>query len=367
MVETWTCSPFAGLSATARPDNATLEWDAGSWDAGSWDAPDDGDAAETYFATLMADAFLEAPAPTPDRDPARPESAGPWTLGRQIGKGGTGFVYEAWNVDPSVSAPAVVKVARPRLPPDAKARFFEEARTLALFRHDSVVVGFGAGLLPDERPYLAMERVWGTSVTRFARPLAVRQRLEVFQRICEAVAVVHRRGIVHCDLKPGNIFVTVDGRVKLLDFGIARRLDGGRAAGETPLLTPDYASPEQLLGTDVSLATDVYALALLLHDLLCGRRRRVPWGLSGGGETVFSGTLTCAIAGEAGAQKHLAALDAVCTEMLSVRVDWRVGEVLCRALQTDPGRRYPSAAELSAAVGQVLLALHDCPPTHALP
>ena len=356
MARTWTPG-----SATARLGGMeALDGYAG------WHAPGEDDEAETYFSTLLGDAFDEAPSPKPDHDPSRPESAGPWTLGRQIGKGGTGFVYEAWNDDPSVSTPAVVKVARPGLSPDAEARFAEEARTLARFRHDAVVEGFGAGTVSDGRPYLAMERVWGTNAARFGRGLPVRQRLEVFHAICEAVAVVHRHQIVHCDLKPGNVFVTADGRVKLLDFGIARRLDGGSAAGETPLLTPDYASPEQLLGTGVSLATDVYALALLLHDLLCGRRRRVPWGLSGGSETVFSGTLTCAVAGEPGVQMRIEALDAMHIEMSSARLDWRVGEVLCRALQTDPGRRYPSAAEFSAAVGNVLRALHDRPPTHAL-
>ncbi len=323
-----------------------------------------GRRAEAYFTALMRGPLMRGPAvQAPAAQALRTdalEAAGPWRLGRVIGRGGTGIVYETWTADAESGAPAVVKVARTGLSPDAAARFPEESRTLALFEHDAVVRGYGAGELPDGRPYLAMERVRGTPVTRHARGLSVRRRLALFRDVCEAVAVVHRRRVVHCDLKPGNVFVTADGRVKLLDFGIAQRLGGVPTASDTPLLTPDFAAPEQILGTAVSPATDVYALGLVLHDLLCGRRRRLPWGLGGGGTTggttVFSGTLTCAVGGEPGTQSLFRPidLDALCVTIETARIDWRIGEVLCTALHADPGQRYPSAADVSLAVEHVL-------------
>lgn len=295
-------------------------------------------------------------------------AAGPWALGHVVGRGGTGVVYEAR--DPARAALAVVKVARPGLSAEATARFPDEAQMLSLFRHDAVVRGYGAGALSDGRPYLAMEYVRGTSVARHARGLSVGRRLAVFRDVCEAVAVVHRRRVVHCDLKPGNVFVTAGGRVKLLDFGSAQRLGlpaagaaGGGAPAVTPLLTPDFAAPEQILRTAVSAATDVYALGLVLHDLLCGRRRRVPWGLSGGGTTggttVFSGTLTGDVGDEPGVQSLFRAVDvdAMRRTIRRIRLDWRVGEVLCTALQTDPLQRYASAADLALAVERVLRSL----------
>lgn len=316
--------------------------------------------AEAYFEALMDGPFFRASArasePGSGLRATGPRAAGPWLLDHMVGQGGTGIVYEAWNVDPEFARPAVVKVARPGLSFDAAARFRDEALTLRRFDHAAVVQGFGGGLLDDGRPFLAMERIWGTPVTAFAHDLSVRQRLEVFRDVCAAVAVVHRERVIHCDLKPGNVFVTDDGDVKLLDFGISQPLGDTDTAPGIPHLTPDFAAPEQLLGTPISLATDVYALGLVLHDVLCGRRRRVPWGLSGGGTTLFSGTLTRAVLDEPGSQTRLQPhdIDALCLNIQAVRLDWRIDEILCTALQADPALRYPTASELSVAIEGVL-------------
>lgn len=284
-----------------------------------------------------------------------PQRAGAWALGHEIGRGGTSVVYAARHRDARRGAvtggaprgAAAVKVARDGLPDEAAARFADEARMLATFDHDGIVRMLGSGQLPDGRPYIAMTRAWGEPVTRHTRRLPVSRRLAVFRSVCHAVAEVHRCGIVHCDLKPGNVFVALGGRVTLLDFGIARA--PGAAAGAL-LLTPDFAAPEQLLGETLSLATDVYALGLLLHDVLCGSRRRVPWGLSGGGPTVFSGTLTGTLPDGARLAALRAAAPVTRADGRTARLTDGLRDVLATALHTDPARRYSSAACLARAV-----------------
>ena len=321
--------------------------------------------AEAYFAALMQGSLFDPGAgpraAVPTNLPAptdRPTAAGPWTLGRAVGRGGTAVVYAAHLALPGDGGEtrAVVKLARTGLSPDALACFGTEARLLPLVASRGVVRLCGAGHLPDGRPYLALERVPGVPVTRYARGMPVHGRLAAFRDVCTAVATVHRCGVVHCDLKPSNVLVSKSGHVTLLDFGIAQRLSGETGPGRAPLMTLDYAAPEQYLGAPVSPATDVYSLGLVLHDLLCGRRRRVPWGLSGGGETVFSGTLTCALATGPDGPNRFEPVDveAMWFNLKSTRLDWRVEGVIRTALETDPGRRYASAAELGFAVEHVL-------------
>ena len=308
--------------------------------------------------TAFMDACPARPAiqPTGDRSAAEaPQWAGAWALGHVLGRGGTSVVYAARHHDAARGAvtgaaprgAAAVKVARDGLATEAAARFEDEARMLATFDHDAIVRVLGSGQLPDGRPYIAMTRAWGEPVTRHTRRLPVSRRLAVFRDVCRAVAEVHRCGIVHCDLKPGNVFVAAGGHVTLLDFGIARATD---AAAGALLLTPDFAAPEQLLGETVSFATDVYALGLVLHDVLCGSRRRVPWGLSGGGTTVFSGTLTGALLDSGRIAALGAAAQATRADVHASRLTDGLRDVLATALHTDPARRYSSAACLARAV-----------------
>ena len=280
-----------------------------------------------------------------------PQRAGDWALGHVLGRGGTSVVYAARHADARrggvTRGAAAVKVARDGLAPEAASRFEGEARMMATFDHDGIARMLGFGQLPDGRPYIAMTRAWGEPVTRHTRRLPVAQRLAVFRDVCHTVAEVHRCGIVHCDLKPGNVFVAAGGHVTLLDFGIAR---APGAAGGALLLTPDVAAPEQLLGETVSFATDVYALGLLLHDVLCGSRRRVPWGLSGGGTTVFSGTLTGALPDGARIAALGTAAQVTRAAVRTARLSDGLRDVLATALHTDPARRYSSAACLAQAV-----------------
>lgn len=338
--------------------------------------------AEAYFAALMqgslfrpsADVAAEAGAPSHIHSVEdRPTHAGLWTLGRVVGRGGTAVVHAAHlarqdrspvgeiragaaPASPAPGPPAVVKLARAGLSQDAAACFETESRLLPLVCGGPVVRLYDTGHLRDGRPYLALERVRGEPLTRYARRLTAHGRLAAFRNVCAAVAAVHRRSVVHCDLKPGNILVTPGGRVRLLDFGIAQSLGDAATPRRAPLMTPDFAAPEQFLATPVSLATDVYSLGLVLHDLLCGRRRRVPWGLSGGGETVFSGTLTCVLAAEPGVPSSFEPVDveAMCFNLSQSRLDWRLEGIIRTALQTDPTRRYATAGDLGLAVEHVL-------------
>ncbi|EFK97514.1 protein containing Serine/threonine protein kinase-related domain, partial [sediment metagenome] len=150
---------------------------------------------------------------------------------------------------------------------------------LAALNHPHIAQLLDAGVAADGQPYLALEHVDGVSITAYAQGLSRTARITLFRQVLAAVEHAHRHLVVHRDLKPGNILVTADGQVKLLDFGIAKLLQPGLAAALTQeagaVLTPRYAAPEQVLGQPVSTATDIYAAALVLYELLTGR---LPYG-----------------------------------------------------------------------------------------
>jgi len=226
--------------------------------------------AQTFFDRLGDD--LRPPE-------ALPERVGPWRIEREIGRGGMGRVLLAHRDDGAFEQTAAVKLVESAAPGLVR-RFRRERRILAGLDHPGVARLIGAGALPDGRPYFVMEYVEGEPITAYAeaRGLDVEARLRLFVAVCEVVAAAHRRLVVHRDLKPSNILVTEGGtrepRVKLLDFGIARLLDAADDDTQTGqrLHTPVYAAPEQVRGEPVSTTTDVYALGVLLYELLAGRR-----------------------------------------------------------------------------------------------
>src|SRR5690242_3941621 len=205
---------------------------------------------------------------------------GPYTLHREIGEGGMGVVYQATRED--VGKTVALKLVRHgRLASrEHLRRFLLERRVLARFEHANIARLLDAGVTDSGLPYLVMEYVDGEPIDRYcdAHRLTVEQRLALFGYVCDAVHYAHRRLVVHRDLKPSNIAVTSDGVVKLLDFGIATLLEE-RGGGESRLtrtglvmLTPEYAAPEQVKGEPVTTASDVYALGILLFELLTGQR-----------------------------------------------------------------------------------------------
>jgi non-specific serine/threonine protein kinase/serine/threonine-protein kinase len=207
--------------------------------------------------------------------------AGPYKLVRVLGRGGMGVVYLGARDDDQFEKRVAVKLMNPaRYSPTLLRRFRDERQILAALEHPFIARLLDAGLTPDGIPYIVMDFVEGEPVHEYckSRELSVRQRLELFLKVCDAVHFAHKNLIIHRDLKPTNILVTAEGTPKLLDFGIARILP--RAAADTsqvtsPLaqaLTPEYASPEQLCGGNLTIASDQYSLAVLLYELLTGRR-----------------------------------------------------------------------------------------------
>src|SRR5690606_27654084 len=199
-------------------------------------------------------------------------SAGPYRLVERIGYGGMGVVYRAERDDGHFAQTVAIKLVRTGVvTPDLLQRFRAERQILARLQHDGIARLLDGGVTREGVPYLAMEHVSGLPITAHCDTagLSIEERLRLFLRVCSAVHFAHQNLVVHRDLKPSNILVTADGSVKLLDFGIAKLLDAGTdVAGAVtgtmlPVLTPDYASPEQVRGEPVTTSTDLYALGLL--------------------------------------------------------------------------------------------------------
>jgi len=228
----------------------------------------------------LVDRF-ESGAFLPTADPLIGREIGPYRLAALIGIGGMGVVYRAQRIDGLFDREVAIKLIRIEFASPTLVRRFEvERRTLAALNHPNIAQLLDGGTTPEGRPYLVMELVLGTPIDRFCdeHRLSVEERLRLFVRVCRAVHFAHQNLVVHRDLKPGNILVDAQGDPKLLDFGIARLLAETSARTDTltltgaPVLTPDYASPEQLMLGPVTTAMDVYSLGVIAYELLAGRR-----------------------------------------------------------------------------------------------
>lgn len=210
------------------------------------------------------------------------QQLGAWRLEEPIGVGGMGQVWRATRNDGLYASEAAVKLLhRYAGDPQAQARFAREGELLARLSHPHVARLFDAGVSDDGHRYLVLEYVKGRRIDHWCdeRRLGVAARVALFLQVCDAVAYAHAHLVVHRDLKPANLLVNDDGCVKLLDFGVAKLLDepGREAAsdltqGAPAGLTPEYAAPEQLDAQPITTATDVYALGVVLFELLCGTR-----------------------------------------------------------------------------------------------
>jgi len=203
---------------------------------------------------------------------------GAYHLLRLLGEGGMGSVYLAERDAGDFRQRVALKLVRADvLSGEGRARFLRERRILAQLVHPHIAQLHDGGVAGDGTPYFTLEYVAGEPITHYcdARRLGVPERLRLVLQVCAAVAYAHRNLIVHRDLKPSNIFVTAEGQAKLLDFGIAKLIDAPAGDGETKtqsrLMTPEYAAPEQVLGDSITTATDVYAIGVLLYELLSGR------------------------------------------------------------------------------------------------
>ncbi len=284
-----------------------------------------------------------------------PERLGAWKLGEKLGAGGMGEVWAAERIEGGFTQRAAVKLVRSGVSSlEIAARFRRERQVLARLSHAAIARLLDGGVAPDGRPWFAMERVDGEPITDYARnralPLAERIRLMV--EVARAVDAAHRSLVVHRDLKPSNILVTATGEPKLLDFGLAKLLepedDPRLTRTDMRALTPAYAAPEQVLGEPVTMATDVYALGVLLYELITGelphaRRSPTSEGLAEevSRETVERPSSRVRKAAASGANRALGGLTPA---RLAHRLEGDLDTIVLAALKREPERRYPTAA-----------------------
>jgi tetratricopeptide (TPR) repeat protein len=205
---------------------------------------------------------------------------GPFRLLSLLGRGGMGTVFLAERVDGEVTQRAAIKLLSfAHDMASFRERFLQERQIAATLNHQGIARLLDAGHTADGQPYLALEYVDGDPIDVFAEGLDLRGKLTLFLRVCDAVSYAHRNLVVHRDLKPSNILVSRSGEPKLLDFGIAKILDAALQATQTGerMLTPEYASPEQIGGAAQTTATDVYSLGAILYELLAGSSPHAAW------------------------------------------------------------------------------------------
>lgn len=291
------------------------------------------EVSELLAAAEASEGFLEPARPVSKAAPVR--QLGPWRLLRCLGRGGMGEVWLAERSDGRFEQQVAIKLLH-RQGAEEDARFLREQRLLARLEHPGIARLLDAGTLADGQPYMVMEFVDGSPLLAHASALSLEARLELFLEICEAVAFAHRHLVIHRDLKPENILVRRDGRIALLDFGIARRLDAAGNQTRDLRLTPRYAAPEQLAGEAQTTLTDVYALGLLLHELLSGRS---PWG-----ELVGNGPLALLQRARRGPPE---APSAGTPPALARRLRGDLDAIVAKALRPEPGERYASVGALA--------------------
>ena len=309
-----------------------------------------------------AGAFLEPPSGAGDLDagaefastaPSIGSSIGPYRLVEVAGEGGMGKVFRAERADGEFSHQVAIKILRV---PDAAGlrRFRAERQILAALQHPHIVALLDGGALPSGYAFLAMEYVRGTAITGYCREraLTLEDRLRLFHQVALAVHHAHERHVVHRDLKPSNVLVTADGTPKVVDFGIAKLLDES-AAGSAPPgatisglnpFTPDYASPEQLRGLPVTPASDVYALGVLLYEMLTGVR---PYETTG---KPLDEVLDLVLRQERTAPSAADVQARACPPYLLSRLRGALDRIVLRAMAAAPEARYASVRALATDV-----------------
>src|SRR5688572_24952912 len=217
-----------------------------------------------------------------DRDNFLGRQIGPYQLVREIGRGGMGAVYLAERADGEFQQRVAIKLIKRGMDSDfIIRRFRHERQILASFEHPFIARLLDGGTTEDSVPYFVMEYVEGETLYNYAdtKRLKTQDRLKLFQKVCSALAYAHDKKIIHRDIKPSNILINKSGSPKLLDFGIAKILDPNLihesinpTASMLRMMTPDYASPEQVQGSDVTPQSDIYSLGVLLYELLTGHK-----------------------------------------------------------------------------------------------
>jgi serine/threonine protein kinase/tetratricopeptide (TPR) repeat protein len=312
--------------------------------------------------------FIEAPAFRIRLDEVEPlavgQHIGAWRVVCEIGRGGMGAVYQAERADQEFEQRVAIKVVRRGMDTaEIVRRFRSERQILAHLDHPNIAKLFDGGTTEDGRPYFVMEYVEGQPINQFCdeRKLSVRDRLELFQRVCAAIHFAHQNLIVHRDLKPGNILVTADGVPKLLDFGIAKLLDPSQGPVTLTRLdlrpmTPEYASPEQVRGEPITTASDVYSLGVLLYLLLTGQRPYRPTTDPQALADAICKTEPVRPSSAIARAGEVKPSDAE-TRLLRRQLAGDLDNIVLMAMRKEPQRRYTSVDQLSNDIGRHLQGL----------
>ena len=341
-----------------------------------------GDAAlEAEVARLLnamqharKDGFLEkSPVNRPAFSPGVETgmSFGQYRVVQRLGGGGMGAVYLVERNDEVFHKFAALKVIRPDcMTPNLLRRFHQERQILAELDHPNIARIIDGGSTSDGLPYFVMDYVQGEHLDRYCatRRFSVDQKLRLFMQVCNAVQYLHSHRIVHRDLKPSNIVVTPNGNIKLLDFGIAKALNEASTGNTrtTRVMTPGYASPEQIAGKGVTPASDVYSLAVLLFELLTGCR---PFSTDPGHvAAVLTGVVTRVVlppSMAAGSNPAHSAAEA--PPQLRNRLEGDLDNIIMMAMRNEPERRYANAGEFAADIdhhlnGRPVVARRDSVP-----
>jgi len=295
------------------------------------------DGSEGGYLDIPAD---EHAARMAAEEPLRPDGLvgqriGAFRLVRLLGQGGMAAVFLGEREGGDFDQRVAVKLLQRGLYSEIEQRLFRrERQLLAGLEHPNIARLIDGGVTAAGIPYLVIEYVDGDPITRHVadRRLEVRQRLQLFLIVCRAVEAAHRALIVHRDIKPSNILVASDGTVKLLDFGIAKLLEEDSQSPTVGVFTPEYAAPEQLASAAVTTATDVYALGVLLHELLLGQRPQ-------GNPTRRPSSLAGANRGEKAMVPKPASLQH------ALRGD--IDTIVLKCLAVEADRRYTSAGALA--------------------
>lgn len=282
---------------------------------------------------------------------------GPYKILQELTGGGMGVVYQAVRADEVFQRVCAVKVIRAELAtPWLMDRFRKERQILARLDHTNIARIIDGGATPDDLPYFVMDYVDGPPINKFCaqHDLNARQRLALYRQACVAVEYLHRNGVIHGDLKPPNILVGNDGSVKLVDFGIATILSAADTSDQRqalPLMTPGYASPEQMRGLPLTPSSDVYSLGIILYELLAGAQ---PFPSKGRSRSEILNLIDtqdpvppslAAVNTQPSAAAHVA---------MSRPLKADLDSIVLSALHRNPQKRYQSVADLNEDINRFL-------------